>query len=106
MKPRVPYKMNVPGDFYVEDGECLVCHVPESEAPDLIGADVGEYEHCFVKKQPETPEELERMFHAIRASCIGCLRYRGTDPRILKVFRDELGDDLCDNLPWWRKWFL
>jgi len=35
VKPR-PYRLNVIGDFYVEEGCCTLYGVPESIAPDLF----------------------------------------------------------------------
>jgi hypothetical protein len=75
------YIKNVPGPFYVEDGCCISCQVPESEAPELISSDK---ESCFIQKQPETELELEHMLNAIGVSCVDCTRYRGTDQGILK----------------------
>src|SRR5262249_35562240 len=71
---------NVPGDFYVEDGCCTLCDMPRTEAPDLFAIcdDPAGYQHCFVAKQPETPQELERMLGAIECAELDCIRYRGT----------------------------
>jgi hypothetical protein len=33
----------------------------------------GQPQHCFVKRQPETPEEHHRLFGAIRHAEAGCL---------------------------------
>jgi len=52
------YHLNVVGPFYVEDGCCTLCGVPESEAPGLFGSDNMQ---CFVKKQPETSGQLAAM---------------------------------------------
>jgi hypothetical protein len=59
----IPHSANVPGDFYVEDGCCTMCEVPFAEAPDLFGSvqDPRGYTHCYVKRQPETPDELDQM---------------------------------------------
>jgi hypothetical protein len=73
---------------------CLICCVPEAEAPDLIGF----YEdpsgghgnsHCYFKKQPETPEELERAVDAMSVACCGAYRYGGNDPDILRRLRQR-----------------
>jgi hypothetical protein len=91
---------NVPGDFYVEDGCCTMCEVPFAEAPDLFGAcqDPQGYTHCFVKRQPRTPNEVDQMVSAIRCAELQCIRYRGTD----KVLHDRLvaaGERaVCDRL--------
>ncbi len=92
--------MNVPGPFYVVAGECLTCCLPEEEAPDLIGfRDDGEGQYdfgCFFKKQPETPEELNRAFRAMSVNCVATLRYSGTDPAILSSLRALGMDGQCD----------
>jgi hypothetical protein len=89
------YPLNAPGPFYVEYDYCLICCVPEQEAPDLIGF----YEdgsgshgnsHCYFKKQPETPEELDGAIAAMKLACCGCYIYEGNDPEIIR----RLGDDL------------
>ena len=75
------------GPFYTIPGNCLACMLPEHEAPALIGwhetSPPSGSGHCFFKKQPETPEELEAAFFVMHASCIANLRYRGRDPSIL-----------------------
>jgi ferredoxin len=106
--------MNVPGDFYVEDRCCTSCAMPFTEAP-------GHFEyhhdgHCFVSKQPSSPEETERMAYAIQASELSCIRYAGGDPATLRKLV-ELGEGgQCDQLEapvesdeskprvWWARW--
>ena len=80
MQPVVPHPENVPGDFFVEDGCCLSCGVPTSIAPDLFGGlEWPNGNHCFVKKQPETPDERERMLLVIHYAEADCIHYRGWD---------------------------
>lgn len=76
------YRLNAKGPFYVEDGECLSCGLPESIAPDLIGYD-SEQAHCYFKRQPGTSEELEQAIDAVASSDIGALRYAGEDHYVL-----------------------
>ena len=72
-----PYILNVIGDFYVEANCCTLCGVPEAIAPDLFAtSDRG---HCYVKKQPETADEFDRMTKVFATQDLGCIRYRGTD---------------------------
>lgn len=78
-----PHPKSAPGDFYVVKGECLACGVPHVVAPDLVGWADGKVQHCFWKKQPETPAELERALEVLEAQELGCHRYAGTDLAIL-----------------------
>jgi len=78
-----PHPKSAPGDFYVESGYCLGCGVPHVVAPDLVSWTDEKVPHCFWKKQPETPEELERAVAVLEAQELGCHRYAGTDPAIL-----------------------
>jgi hypothetical protein len=93
MNNRKAFHLNAPGAFYVEDQMCIVCHAPEQEAPDLMAHDSGKYEHCYFKRQPQTPEETERAILAEFVGCCGAVRYSGRDPAIIA----RLGKDACDN---------
>jgi len=101
------HPLSVPGPFYVEDDQCVNCYGPRDHAPDLIGffegtPDLKGCSHCYVKKQPSTGEEMERMMRAMLASFCSGLRYCGDDPAILERLKrdgqasrcDELSDDL------------
>lgn len=72
---------NVSGDFYVKHGCCTLCGMPHIEAPELFGGidEKGNitHEQCFVKKQPETPEELNHMINAMASQELTCIRYCG-----------------------------
>jgi hypothetical protein len=80
------YPKNAPGPFFVENGYCISCGVPELEAPDLMGhdEDPSVIYHCYFKKQPSTPEEVERAIRAVWISCCGAVQYDGDDPAILQ----------------------
>jgi hypothetical protein len=78
-----PHPKSAPGDFYVVKGECLACGVPHVVAPDLVGWTGEKIPHCFWKKQPKTPAELERAIAVLDAQELECHRYAGTDPAIL-----------------------
>lgn len=86
---RKPYKLNAPGDFYVEDGECISCALPASESPNLIGEDEeSEYGyHCYFKKQPQTDAEVEDAINAMHVSCCWALRYKGNDKNIIEKIK-------------------
>ena len=95
-----PHPANAAGDFYVEDGCCTMCLVPFSEAPTLFGACQGPrgYQHCYVKRQPETPPELDQMVSAICCAELECIRYRGTDKIILERLVAAGARAICDGL--------
>jgi hypothetical protein len=78
-----PHPKSAPGDFYVEKGQCLACGVPHVVAPDLVGWTDEKVRHCFWKKQPESPAELERAIAVLEAQELECHRYAGTDAAIL-----------------------
>src|SRR5258708_1184507 len=87
-----PHPKSVPGDFYVEKGQCLACGVPHVVAPDLVGWTDEKFPHCFWKKQPGTPAELERAITVLEVQELECHRYAGTDPAIL----DRVLSVYCD----------
>lgn len=51
---------------------------------------------CFVKRQPETPEEVNQMLRAVWSSCIACLRYEGKDPEVVRRLVDLGMGEQCD----------
>jgi hypothetical protein len=79
---------NVPGDFYVAKDCCTQCGVPWHFAPDLFG-DSDDNSGCWVSRQPVTPDEHGRMLTVLRTQELGCIRYRGNDPEILKVAAND-----------------
>ena len=95
-RERIPHAKNAPGPFYVENGCCMMCMVPHVEAPTLMGFDDRD-EHCFIRQQPQTDEEIYRAIRAVSSSEVQCLRYRGQDPDILRRLV-EIGErDACDH---------
>ena len=78
------YKLNAPGDFFIEDGECLACTLPISKSPNLIGEDDF---HCYFKKQPKSDEEIEDAIFAMEVSCCGAVRYKGKDTNIIEKIK-------------------
>jgi hypothetical protein len=93
-------KENVPGDFYVANDCCTWCGVPFVVAPALFGGvdQNGKRTHdqCFVKQQPQTPEQLDQMIDAMAVQEQGCIRYCGTDKRIQEQIRDVNEEDQID----------
>ena len=81
-----PVPENVEGDFYVVDGCCTLCGVPDSEAPNNFGGYDKDgnviNDQCFVKKQPNTDLELKQVINAMAAQDTLCIRYCGKDKDI------------------------
>jgi hypothetical protein len=95
--PIPPCPKNAPGDFYIEDESCINCDAPHHAAPDLIAYDeAGDYPHCYFKRQPEAPDEVERAVMACVVSCVRAVRYGGKNPKILKRLREHGSPDSCD----------
>jgi hypothetical protein len=92
---RTPYHLNVIGPFYVEDGCCTTCDVPIDNAPELFEYDENQ---CYVKQQPRTREELDRMLLVMRSQELGCIRYRDNDPEILGRLTDLGAATSCDRI--------
>lgn len=77
------------GDFYVEPDCCLLCGVPEDIAPEIF--ETGE-QHCSIKRQPLSQDEVDRTVRAMWSSEVDCIRYRGRDPVLLdRLVRAGLG---------------
>jgi hypothetical protein len=92
----IPHKSNAPGDFYVEDGCCTSCGMPQTEAADLFENDLDG--HCFVSKQPTAIDEVNRMISAFEVQEVGCIRYRGANKQI-QIRLVEVGEgEQCDQL--------
>jgi hypothetical protein len=89
------HPQSAPGDFYVVEGECITCGAPHAVAPDLIGWVDGDHSHCIWKKQPETEQEIEQAIAVTEASEVGCHRYAGDDPKILR----RIDPEYCDAVP-------
>jgi hypothetical protein len=82
-----PHRLNAPGPFHVVNTECMACGYPHVLAPDLMAWEIdaeGRHQHCYFKKQPETPSELDQAVNAVAGSCCGALCYGGSDPDIRK----------------------
>jgi hypothetical protein len=52
--------------------------------------------HCFVRRQPENADEIDGAVRALWSSEVDCIRYRGTDPALLKRIAELGGADRCD----------
>ncbi|MCP9496375.1 MAG: ferredoxin [Pyrinomonadaceae bacterium MAG19_C2-C3] len=107
------YPKNVPGDFFVEDGMCISCGAPEDAAPDLMTHDESDElgYHCYFKKQPSTPEELEQAIQAVACSCCEGVQYGGDDPkvrqRLVEIGEENfrrMQDKEARHRQWWKFW--
>ncbi len=89
--------------------------MPFTEAPGHFKYD--ERGHCYVCKQPSTPEDENNMISAVSVSEVSCIRYGGNDPETLKKLvalnEREQCDALVGNLDvpgsakkkvWWALW--
>src|SRR5207245_6999162 len=105
------------GPFYVIKDMCITCSLPVQTSPETIkyhmtpcaGCPEGAADHCYVSRQPETPEELARMIEVVAGSCIAAYRYCGTDPNILSRLVAAGCKEQCEALcqkpaqkKWWR----
>jgi hypothetical protein len=97
------HPLNVTGPFYVEEGQCIECLGPCGLAPEFVGhmdepPGMRGASHCYIKKQPATPEELDRMVEAMKTSLCSGLRYCGDDPVVLERLRKAGQAGKCDEL--------
>ena len=90
-----PHEDNAPGPFYVCDGCCTACDIPFADAPDMFAYD-DQY-HCYVKRQPETENELSRMIRTMLSAELECIRYRGHDREVLRRLVEGGSAHLSDN---------
>ena len=73
------------GDFYVQQTCCMSCGVPQAIAPELVGwRDPKEQTDCYWIRQPQNSDELERAIQILDQQELGCHRYSGKDPEILR----------------------
>jgi hypothetical protein len=75
--------------------------VPFLDAPNLFGIflDPKGSQHCYVKRQPVSPAELDEMVNVIRCAEFQCIRYRGAEHLIqLRLVEADEGM-VCDILP-------
>jgi hypothetical protein len=90
------HRLNVVGPFYVEAGCCTSCGVPNATAPELFGETD---DSCFVKRQPQTSSEVDRMLRAMITSEVGCIRYAGADPAVIRRLAESGEGALSDVAP-------
>lgn len=90
-----PYHKNVSGDFYVEDRCCTACGIPEFHAPEVFTFGEGNFESCYVKKQPINEAETMKVINAMRDAEVDCIWYKGKDELIKeRIRRANLGSQI------------
>jgi len=89
---------NAPGPFYVEEGCCISCGVPHDVAPEIFAWAEGE-RHCFVARQPRDGDEIDRTLRALWSAETDCIRYRGSDPALVKRIAELGGGAQLDTDP-------
>jgi hypothetical protein len=106
MKVSLPQRVpeNAPGDFYVEAGLCTRCCLIHGEAPELLNDPEQPFEECYFRRQPQTPDEIERAISAMCVSEMCALRYGGTDPTIIAKLRARQLGSHCDHTPEGQAW--
>ena len=92
MEPRPD---NVDGLFYVEHGCCLTCDLPRTIAPSMFKY-TEDQTQCYVYRQPETEEDMDKMVEVLEAQDILCIRCRSRDRGLLKRLRAEGLREICD----------
>jgi hypothetical protein len=91
---------NVPGDFYVENGCCTLCGVPQAIAPNLFSTpeQSSMAGHCYVRRQPANENELNQILDTIAGAELQCIRYAGTEHSIQSRIVATGDSAVCDNL--------
>ncbi len=88
------YDKGEPGDFYVEAECCMSCGIPVDIAPDIFAFDDR---HCFVKRQPVQPDEIDRTLEVMNSQEVGCIRYAGHDLDIIRRLMESGEGASCDS---------
>ena len=81
-RERALQRTTTSSEIYVDSQCCTSCGVPWSVAPDLFEERDNA---CVVRQQPRTVPELRRALKVFVAQDLGCVRYRGTDPRVVAL---------------------
>src|SRR5882762_9503938 len=76
----------------------MSCGVPRAIAPDLVGRTNEYLTQCYWLKQPQTADELDRAIKIFHTQELGCHRYGGKGPAILRRLPAEDGDHLRPDL--------
>lgn len=91
---KTPHPLNAAGDYYVKRDCCTLCGVPWDVAPELFSYDdTG----CWVARQPSNSGEEAKMVEVFARQELGCIRYRGRQPKILHALREVGEERQCDH---------
>src|SRR5262245_13975732 len=92
-EPSSIYPKNAPGDFYVAENCCLWCGVPWDEAPEHFEVDDKQ---CYIKRQPTNEVEVKKMISAMKVQTLDCIRYKGSNQKIITAIYANAGVGLVD----------
>lgn len=99
------FPLNVVAPFYTTGhpridggmtGDCLVCHGPEHEAPELLAELDDNNSDTYFVRQPENFLEIEKACNAIKVCCVVALRYGGRQKFIIRMLGNS--PEFCDYL--------
>jgi hypothetical protein len=93
-----PERALATASFYVQEGCCTSCGVPQAIAPELVGWTEEKLPSCYWIRQPGNSEEVDRAIKIIHTQELGCHRYAGSDPAILERLPREECDFLCPEM--------
>lgn len=58
----------------------------------------GKKDHCYGHKQPQTPDQMERMIQAMQGAEVLCVRCRSHNKMLLGRLKKEGLEQQCDKL--------
>ena len=101
MKKPPPHSKNAKGDFYVEDGCCMACDMPRTEAPEFFAFD--DKNHCYVCKQPTTTSDIDRILAGMEVQDLNCIQYKGRNKDIIDQLKERGLEDCISSefTVWW-----
>lgn len=91
------HHLNVLGPFYVVDGCCTACGVPQLFASELVGE--SDDSHCYIKRQPRAAVEVDAIMRVMVSQELSCIRYGGTEEAVLRRLAENGEGELCDIAP-------
>jgi hypothetical protein len=73
------------GDFYLQQGCCMSCGVPQAVAPALVGwVDDQNSTDWYWIRQLRNSDELRQAIRVIHEQDLDCHRYAGTDRKVIR----------------------